>query len=227
MGWREDVLPRVNADLCANARPYDGDWRSGKRSICAHGYLVNADPYAWSAQLDTLYNHAWQRLIRGVHDRHAPARHPTLATVSPDGLPQARTVVLRRVDQSLARIELHTHIHSLKSQAVRARPVAALHVWDVGQKLQIRLEATVDLIAGAAASDIWSKVPEGSRSAYAVQAPGLPIDHALAYESQPNPSSFAVLILHVQSMDLLHLGPSHRRAVYERAHDWSGRWVVP
>ena len=54
-----------------------------------------ANPHPWSEQLDTLHTHAWHRLIRGVHDRHAPARHPTLATVSPDGMPQARTAVLR------------------------------------------------------------------------------------------------------------------------------------
>ena len=61
------------------------------------------DPHPWSNELGTLYGHAWHRLIRGVHDRHAPARHPTLATVSSEGLPHARTVVLRQVDRARGR----------------------------------------------------------------------------------------------------------------------------
>lgn len=44
---------------------------------------MSLDPHPWAQQLGTLYYHAWQRLVRGVHDRYAPARHPTLATVSP------------------------------------------------------------------------------------------------------------------------------------------------
>ena len=56
---------------------------------------MTIDPHPWAKNLDTLYDHAWQRLTRGVHDRHAPAWPPTLATESPDRLPQARTVLLR------------------------------------------------------------------------------------------------------------------------------------
>jgi hypothetical protein len=34
------------------------------------------DPHPWASALDTLFAHAWHRLVRGVHDRHAPARQP-------------------------------------------------------------------------------------------------------------------------------------------------------
>ncbi|MFP3387127.1 pyridoxamine 5'-phosphate oxidase family protein, partial [Tritonibacter sp. SIMBA_163] len=56
-------------------------------------------------------------MIRGVHDRHAPARHPTLATVSPAGMPQARTVVLRGADKQAATLTLYTDVHSDKVRA--------------------------------------------------------------------------------------------------------------
>ena len=109
---------------------------------------MTADPHSWARELVTLHDHAWQRLLRGVHDRHAPARHPTLATVTPDGLPAARTVVLRAADQSAGRLELHTNLHSAKIADLRATPVAALHVWDNGSRLQIRLEADVAIATG-------------------------------------------------------------------------------
>lgn len=47
--------------------------------------------------------------MRGVDDRHAPARHPTLATVNSEGKPQARTVVLRAADQRSATLDIHTY----------------------------------------------------------------------------------------------------------------------
>ncbi|WP_235937006.1 hypothetical protein [Vreelandella azerica] len=43
------------------------------------------NPHPWAETLPLLYEHLWARLIRGVHDRHAPARHPVLATVSAQG----------------------------------------------------------------------------------------------------------------------------------------------
>jgi pyridoxamine 5'-phosphate oxidase len=57
---------------------------------------MSAEVHAWAADLGLLRAHVWDRLVRGVHDRRAAARHPTLATVAPDGLPEARTVVSRQ-----------------------------------------------------------------------------------------------------------------------------------
>ena len=186
-----------------------------------------ADPHPWAAAVDTLYDHVWQRLIRGVHDRHAPARHPTLATVSPDGVPKARTVVLRSADKASSRLEIHAHLHSSKITDLKERPVAAVHVWDSGQKLQIRLEANAEIVTGPLAAAAWAKVPEGSRTAYSVQVPGSPIEDALANDRQPDPEAFTVVYLHVQSMDILHLGLDHRRAVFRRSDGWVGQWVAP
>lgn len=185
------------------------------------------DPHPWAQALDTLYDHAWQRLIRGVHDRHAPARHPTLATVTPDGLPSARTVVLRAADKANGTLDIHTHLHSSKIADLTTQPVAAVHVWDIGQKLQIRLQASVEIVTGPQARAAWARVPEGSRSAYGVHRPGTPITDSLAYDRQPDPEAFVVLTLRLQSMDILHLGPDHRRAVYRRDDSWMGQWVAP
>ena len=47
------------------------------------------DRHPWATDLAQLQAQIWTRLVRGVHDLHAPARHPTLATVAQDGNPHA------------------------------------------------------------------------------------------------------------------------------------------
>jgi pyridoxamine 5'-phosphate oxidase len=189
---------------------------------------MSPDPHPWAQQLDTLRDQAWQRLVRGVHDRHAPARHPTLATVSPEGLPNARTVVLRAADKLQGRLEIHTNLHSSKIVDLMAKPVAALHVWDNGSRLQIRVEADVEIAYGADVAATWARVPAQSRTAYSSShRPGHPIPDALAYDNQPDPAVFAVLHLNVRALDLLHLGLHHRRARFQREDQWAGQWLAP
>jgi len=189
---------------------------------------MSLDPHPWARQLDTLFDQAWQRLARGVYDRHAPARHPTLAMVSPDGLPKARIVVLRAADKSLGRLEIHTNLHSSKIADLMAKPVAALHVWDGGSRLQIRVEADVQIACGPDVVATWARVPAQSRTAYSSShLPGRPIPDALAYDNQPDPVVFAVLSLHIRALDLLHLGTHHRRARFLREDQWAGQWLAP
>lgn len=189
---------------------------------------MTADPNPWAANLAELHEQVWARLTRGVHDRHAPARHPTLATVTPAGMPQARTVVLRAADKAACSLDIHTDLHSAKVTELRATPFAALHIWDSTAHLQLRAEAEVTILTGADVADIWARVPAPSRLAYgSTPAPGHPVAQALAYTKHPDPACFAVLRLHVVAMDVLHLGPDHRRARFARADEWAGKWLAP
>lgn len=189
---------------------------------------MNDTPHPWAADLPSLHAQVWTRLTRGVHDRHAPARHPTLATIGTDGMPQARTVVLRAVDTTAATLDIHTDLNSAKVVELRADPRAALHVWDSSPHLQMRIEAEVTILSGAKVADIWARVPEASRLAYGSRpAPGQPIEDALGYDKSPDPAAFAVLRLSVQAIDALHLGTDHRRARFVRADEWAGQWLAP
>lgn len=188
---------------------------------------MTVEAHAWAHGLDTLYDQAWHRLVRGVHDRHASARHPTLATVSADGHPAMRTVVLRSADRLKHTLEIHTSLHSAKMADLKRTPLAAVHVWDAGQRLQIRIQAEVQWVTWPDNATTWNKVPEPSRAAYSAQVPGTPIADSLSYTRQPDPAAFVVLILHMVSMDLLHLGTDHRRAVYSRQNGWAGQWLPP
>jgi pyridoxamine 5'-phosphate oxidase len=189
---------------------------------------LESDLHAWAADLATLHAHVWQLLTRGVRDRRAAARHPTLATVSIDGKPQARTVVLRAADQARATVDIHTDIHSAKIAELRARPFAALHIWDASAHLQMRLESEVTILTGADVAAIWARVPDVARLSYGcTPVPGVPIASALDYVKVPDQAAFAVLRMQIMSMDIVHLGPNHRRAAYKLADQWAGQWLVP
>ncbi|APX11435.1 pyridoxamine 5'-phosphate oxidase [Tateyamaria omphalii] len=171
---------------------------------------------------------AWQLLRRGVADSRSPARYPTFATVSPAGVPEARTVALRRAAQTEAVVEVHTDINTPKIAAVRASPVAAFHVWLPKSNLQIRLTTTVAILTGDAVEEAWTRVPPASRVSYGtVPDPGTPIEDVYAYEKPPERARFAVLRCTIDHIDLVHLGERHRRAEYVRSDGWAGTWCAP
>ncbi|WP_341247537.1 pyridoxamine 5'-phosphate oxidase family protein [Nereida ignava] len=189
---------------------------------------MNADRHNWACDLSQLYAEVWASLMRGVHDRHAPARHSTLATVSTDGRPQARTVVLRAANKMAGTLDIHTDLHSAKVRELRVTPFAALHVWDASANLQLRLEAHVTLLTGPDVAAIWESVPAASRLSYGSDpAPGQPIAKALDYTKGADQASFAILRLAVETVDALNLGQQHRRARFNRDDNWAGMWVAP
>lgn len=189
---------------------------------------MKRDLHQWADDLDNLRAEIWRRLKRGVHDRRASARYPTLATVSAKGLPQQRTVVLRAADEGAATLRVYTDLHSGKIADLRACPVAALHIWDNAAHLQMRLQARVSILTGPEVAHIWAQLPEAARLSYgSTPSPGTALANALAYEKHPSEAAFAVLHLELQDMDILHLGPQHRRARYQRSDSWQGHWCAP
>ena len=182
----------------------------------------------WFETLEGLHAQVWQCLSRGVEDRGAAARQPTLATVSPDGWPEARTVVLRRAVPTDALLEVYTDTATHKIASLKSCPRAALHVWEPELDLQIRMQADVTLLQGYAVADRWHPLPDVARLSYGVApAPGTPITEALDYEKSPDQSRFCVLSLSLTHLDVVHLGQAHRRAVFTPADGWAGQWVVP
>ncbi|SHF10618.1 Pyridoxamine 5'-phosphate oxidase [Loktanella atrilutea] len=182
----------------------------------------------WFETLTGLQDRVWQLLKCGVADRHAPARQPTLATVGPDGRPEARTVVLRRVERSTALLEVYTDSLSDKMKSLKTSPWAALHVWEPKLDLQIRLQADVTPSEGDAVADRWDPLPEAARLSYGVvPPPGTPIDAALDYEKSADQGRFCVLTLALVHIDVVHLGEAHRRAAYRADDGWAGQWLVP
>jgi spermidine/putrescine transport system substrate-binding protein len=52
--------------------------------------------HEWARSLPDLHSQGWKRLVRGVNDRRAAGRHPTLATVDAQGMPQGYPAGLHR-----------------------------------------------------------------------------------------------------------------------------------
>jgi len=171
---------------------------------------------------------AWARLSRGVADAKSPARYPVLATVSPQGAPEARTVALRKADRSAGLVEMHTDIYSHKISSLQHTPQAQLHVWDRNADLQIRLSLDVAILTGEAVAPRWQCVPDPSRKSYGTTpTPGSPIESAYAYEKPSDPAAFAVLEGTITQIDLVELNIPHRRALYKAQNTWTGQWLAP
>lgn len=175
-----------------------------------------------------MLNAVWATLARGVADAQHPARLPTLATVSADGWPEARTVVLRSADHDAGEVTLHTDVSSDKIKSLRTTPRAALHIWDADQCLQIRLQAEVTIDTGPDTRVLWDRIPDHAQQSYGVTPPpGTVITTALDYIKIPDPDTFAVLQCKVMHIDAVHLGADHRRAQFSRARHWNGEWLSP
>lgn len=190
--------------------------------------MVNVYDAEWACALDTLHDQVWKRLARGVSDRRAPGRHPTLATVDRAGMPQARTVVLRSADPDKAVLRVYSDRNAGKVDEVLAHPHAAVHIWDNVAHLQMRILADVRIHSGESVIPIWDQLSAHAKACYGFQpASGEPVADGFAYEKWPEPAAFVVLELQIQQMDILHLGRKHRRARYSRSDNWMGQWVVP
>ncbi|MEJ8561796.1 pyridoxamine 5'-phosphate oxidase family protein [Yoonia sp. GPGPB17] len=182
----------------------------------------------WFETTADILTKVWDTLDRGVIDADHPARRPTLATVSPDGWPEARTVVLRSADRTGGVVTVHTDLYSDKIKSLQPVPRAALHIWDVEQNLQIRLQAEVAIARAPETRTLWDEIPDHAQQSYGVTPPpGTPIETALDYVKQPDPETFAVLHCTIIAIDALHLGADHRRVSYSRVGHWQGQWLSP
>lgn len=97
----------------------------------------------------------------------------TLATATPDGLPSARIVLLRGLDEE--GLVFFTNRESRKGDELRVNPRAAvvLHWWDLGR--QVRVEGTVEEIARSESAAYWETRPRASRIAGWVSAQSRPL----------------------------------------------------
>ncbi len=163
----------------------------------------------------------WSRLGRGVADRRHPARHPTLATIGPEG-PDLRTLVLRRVDQSAAVLELHTDAASPKVSHIAKDPRVALHIWIPKDRLQIRLYATAVVKTGDPA--LFASLPPEAQANYGGAIPGAVLNMSTTGGADPN--RFAAIHLTATKIDALILDDPHKRALFS-GPTWQGKWVAP
>lgn len=183
--------------------------------------------------LDDVLADAWRRLSRGVADRRSAFRSPALATVGPDGLPQVRTVVLRAFDPSRRVVTVHSDCRAGKIMALAAQPAVALHVWDAGAQIQLRLNGMAAVFTGPAARGAWDRLHAGSRAAYTVAGqPGTRVadpDGLERVSEVEGFARFAVIEITLSAVEWLHLAKDgHKRARFAWCEaEQTAEWLVP
>ena len=192
--------------------------------------------------LATALHTAWRLLTRGAADRRSPVHTPVVASITADGAPDARVMVLRAANRAAGRLRFHTDARSPKCAALDGRPVSVL-AYHPGEAIQLRLTGTAGIVTeGAEIDAIWSQSTPFARRCYMVEAApgtprapagsGLPTDvegrKPELFELVPARANFALVMIDIAAIDWLHLAQDgHRRAVFCASDGWRGEWRVP
>ena len=179
-------------------------------------------------KLDDFLDFGWAQIYRGKADKKSPARHPTFLTSSADGVPRARTLVMRRSDRENNQIDFHSDTASSKMLDLKKNPRAGIHIWIPKAQLQIQMEVVVEIKVGNITIPYWNNVPTNSRVTYGIiPSPGTVIESHNAYNYSPDQKRFAVLVCHINTIQLLLLGVKHILAHYKKTNNWQGEWLSP
>ncbi|WP_336489950.1 pyridoxamine 5'-phosphate oxidase family protein [Methylobacterium nigriterrae] len=180
----------------------------------------------------------WRLLAEGVGRAGSAFHLPSLATVDAAGRPRVRTVVLRAAERAAGTLRVHCDRRSGKAAEIAARGFCALHAYDPGSAVQIRVEGRASLhAADAVAEAAWAESRPMSRACYGIApGPGTALPRASAY-ALPDPDgalglgrpNFCAILVQAECLDLLYLDRrGHRRAGWTRGEEgWTGRWLVP
>ncbi len=172
-------------------------------------------------------------LQRSLQDHGSDLRNVQLATVSADGAPDVRTLVLRDFAWPPGRMEMHTDARAAKVPAVEATRRVALLSWSAEEQLQLRFSGTARLHRDDEITrDRWERLSERGRGAYGtVATPGAaipdPADRALLAPDEQY-LQFGVLLITLDAVDVLRLGPDGRQTRATGRFDAdapNGRWV--
>lgn len=164
-------------------------------------------------------------------------RVAALATVDAQGHPQARMVVIRRIEPD-GSCWIATDARSAKVEQLRHTPRAELVVWLAGRREQFRVAGPVSIVTQADADprrlQLWQDLSDPARGLFFSPAPGTPrlVDPAAFTEAAPAgrraPESFQLLILHPERVEHLQLMPfPHQRVRWSRAPDWRAEPLNP
>lgn len=183
-------------------------------------------------------------LEQGTSSRRSPLHTLTLATVAPDGLPAARTVVLRAISFEERTARIHTDLRSPKIADLRGQPHAVL-LWYVPEwKLQLRIAANIsvhhqDSVTEAAWRETHVRSrrvyntphPPGTRASKPLTdiAPELEGQNPTAANTAPGYANFAVLIARFDALEWLTLSADGNRRGELRWLDgaWHLHWLAP
>ncbi|MDH4482020.1 MAG: pyridoxamine 5'-phosphate oxidase family protein [Rhodoferax sp.] len=171
----------------------------------------------------------WKELGRGCVDRHHAWRTPVLATVGFDGLPNVRTVVLRKVDTNQQTLCFYTDARSAKVSELTKQPKAVLAFWSARLNWQLRVKVAISVATEGPEMQVhWQRVQQSASAGdyMANEAPGT--ERSTGFSTSPTLSGdhhFALLNAQVLQMDWLELGQGGHRRARLSADTW--QWLIP
>lgn len=187
--------------------------------------------------------------FQALFDEAAAAGEPdptamTLATATPDGIPSARTVLLKAHD---ARgFVFYSHLDGRKGRELQANPRAALlfHWPRVRNGVQVRIEGAVELVSDAEADAYFATRPRGSQLGAWASRQSETLDSRDTFEARltqferefagravPRPPRWTGFRVVPQAVEFWYGAQYrlHERHLHERASDgtWTARMLYP
>lgn len=163
---------------------------------------------------NTLSERIWSELDNAISHRGHGWRTPVMASVDPQGLPQARTLVLRELDKNHWRLSAYTDHRSPKVCQLRHTPRASLVFWNPDLKWQLRVSARVSIqTQGERVAALWQRLKQTSAAGDYLSAnpPGTPLVEPHTASAQNH--ALGILDFYIQEMDWLELNAQgHKRA---------------
>ncbi|MEP0706962.1 MAG: pyridoxamine 5'-phosphate oxidase family protein [Parvibaculum sp.] len=177
----------------------------------------------------------------GAENPASPLRKPALATISADGAPAVRTVILRSVDAGRRAFGIFTDARSSKVAEIARDSRASLLFYDPRCDIQVRFSGRAAARVGEESA--WASAAPPSRRAYLVTAPpgtpspgpvsGLPPDAEGVIPPlerlEEGRSNFALVEFIFDEADIVVLsraGNRRARIRYE-AERARAEWLVP
>ncbi len=177
--------------------------------------------------LDTLLKDAKKQLVSALKHKKHSFRYCTLITLSLDGSPHSRTVVLRGFDPEKFIISINTDSRSEKIKELNNDPRAEFLFYDTNQLLQLVIK--VNLIESIASEEKFQDLPEPTKKDYcSVQKPGSPVKSPdlIAYDF--NRGHYVELKFEANQVEYLKLKrPNHMRAKFYADREWKGDFLTP
>ena len=161
-------------------------------------------------------------------DKH-PWRWPGLTTVSPEGEPHSRIVVLRELKGEAAFV--YTDARTQKILDLRHKPACSLLFFDPDEKRQVRAGAVaITHHRDRACRERWEALNERQRGEYQAQgAPGQPHSpQGTTIDPSLGMAHFAVLELTLNRLDILKLTrEAHIRHLFTKSgKQWTGGRII-
>ena len=165
-----------------------------------------------------------------------------IATVSQDGTPSIRTVLLKDVDATGGFI-FYTNLTSQKGRELKDNPrAAACFYWRTLER-QVRVEGTTTLVGDSEADAYFASRPRGSQIGALVSDQSATLDDRAILQSAFDeavtryegsdvlrPADWSGYRLMPARIEFWHSKPSrlHDRLLYDRTGaDWTRRWLYP